>query len=128
MIVKNGIPLLAIIIELSIGIFVIIVFITLLQRYLKIKRKLSLTLSMAFLFYGLSVISSGLGKLLDYLVFGIPKGDNYTDAIAIIGYIFVAIANIYIIIFINELYFDETNLKFIFLIIIRFCYSGSFYS
>ena len=108
MLISNGIPVLAIIIEtavaLSMGFLAVMGFV----KYAERRRKPTLFLSFSFLFMTLAVTSSAIGKWTHFFVN--EPILSFDDGFIIIAYQMTAIANVFIMIFIDEVFLNWGNL------------------
>jgi len=108
MLESNGIPVLAIIIEtavaLGMGFLTVMGFVKFSER----RRKPTLYLSFSFLFMTLAVTSSAIGKWTHFFVTAPVL--SFDDGFIIIAYQMVAIANVFIMVFIDEVFLNWGSL------------------
>ena len=108
MLISNEIPVLAIIIEtaiaLGMGFLTVMGFLKFAER----RRKPTLYLSFSFLFMTLAVSSSAIGKWIHF--FANAPVLSFDDGFIIIAYQMVAIANVFIMVFIDEVFLNWGSL------------------
>ena len=111
MITRNGIPIAAPIVEMIVAVGMLILSIRIIQKYLQKKNRITLYLALTFVSYTIAVFSTAIGKCLQ---FGIQMAPNhiiyYSDMTIILGYIFTALANIFLIPFIDQIFLNIGNL------------------
>lgn len=109
MLISNGIPVLAIIIESIVAISMGFLTVKGFMKYAERRRKPTLSLSLSFLFMSLAVASSATGKWIQF--FKNAPILSYDDGFIIIAYMMTAIANIFIFVFIDEVFLNLGNLS-----------------
>ncbi len=106
MFVINGIPILAAILEPVIGITMIFNSFLIYKKYRERKSRATGYLTLAILSFGVGALISGIGKILG-IVSGIPESElNISGFTIVIAYIFTALANIFIVAFLVQIFKD----------------------
>ena len=108
MAMSNGIPVLAIIIETAVAISMGYLTVRGFMKYSERRRKPTLFLSFSFLFMALAVTSSATGKWIHY--FANAPILSFDDGFIIIAYQMTAIANVFIMVFIDEVFLNWGSL------------------
>ena len=103
---QNKIPLSAVIFEIVMTLFLLMVTIFLWRKYLERKKKPVFILGMNFTFFTAAAIVDMIGRCLGYFTY--PNTDylvlSYTDFTTLLNYAILAIANCFVIIFIDEVF------------------------
>ena len=108
MLTSNEIPVLAIIIETLVAVSMGFLTVRGFMKYSERKRKPTLFLSLSFLFMALAVASSATGKWIQF--FMDTPVLSYDDGFIIIAYMMTAIANVFIYVFMDEVFLNLGNL------------------
>ena len=105
---RNKIPLSAVIFEGVITIILILITIFLWRRFVERKRRPVFYLGMNFTFFTIASIVDTTGRWLGFFLLKYDYLEvSFTDFATILAYIFLAIANIFVIMFIDVVFFHK---------------------
>ena len=103
MLTQNGIPILAVILEPIVALFITIVALQIFKKYRERRNLATLYLAIAVLSLAIGIWATGAGKVLQFY-----KTSNYDMDFAnfgiILGYIFTALANVFSMAFIAVIF------------------------
>lgn len=86
------------------AVFIVVIFLFI--RYAKRKRIAALTLATTFTFWGLGALAVLVGSLLQYIILPAPNPGviQFTRYGFNLGYVFSAISNIYMVLFVSQIF------------------------
>ena len=109
LLIRNTVPISALIFETLVAFFMTYLTIRCLLKHKERKKASSLYLSNALMFYSLAIISSSIGKYLDFFSPTILLQSKYTDIFINIAFCFIAVNSYFIFAFAKEVFFDENG-------------------
>ncbi|MHA1303524.1 MAG: hypothetical protein ACTSQE_11025 [Candidatus Heimdallarchaeaceae archaeon] len=104
---QNKIPVSAIVYELIVVIALALMSFFVFRRYFERKKKPVLYLGLGYLFYALGALSSCTGRWLGFFS-SVPYTQfSYTDFTTLLGYILMAVGNVFIVAFIDSIFIQK---------------------
>ncbi len=104
MLTQNNVPVLALIIEPLLAIFMTYVVIRTLQKYMSRKRVSTSLLAFSFVFYALALWSTSIGKYIQFFSQKSVEESVMSEFTILIAYCFVLAANCFIFAFVNNVF------------------------
>ena len=104
MLVRGNVPILAVIIETLVFVGIIILTISAFRKYFERRKQPTLYLSFSFLAYALAVLSTGIGKWLQFIIE--PVGLYFANGTILLAYVFTALANGFLFAFVNAVFLN----------------------
>jgi len=105
---RNKIPISAVIYELLVVLALIVITFFLWKKYVERKKKPIIYLSLTFSFFSIALLVDTIGRWLGFIIVSIDYLDkSFTDLCSLLSYLFLAIANCFIIAFMDAVFFHK---------------------
>jgi hypothetical protein len=105
---RNKIPISAVIYEFLVVVALCMITFFLWKKYVERKKKPVMYLGLTFTFFSIALLVDTLGRWLGFLLVNVDYLDkSYTDICTLLSYIFLAIANCFIIAFMDTVFFHK---------------------
>ncbi|MCG3226753.1 MAG: hypothetical protein H7645_07530 [Candidatus Heimdallarchaeota archaeon] len=105
---RNKIPISAVIYEFLVVVALCMITFFLWKKYVERKKKPVLYLGFTFTFFSVALLVDTLGRWLGFLLINIDYMDrSFTDICTLLSYIFLAIANCFVIAFMDSVFFHK---------------------